>query len=450
MSDSELSLRPARVEGEAPTVVKEVTKTDNHLMDELELEAEPAAEKLKAGESGRATRIEGKETRRRKMNSLVMNVGSDSESSSSDWSMKRGSKKKSKKRVTTKSGRRSKPEKNRSENDETAPSCSTSSLGKLSTRVRETWTLRDPCRSTECRKEREEVQAELAELSGRLLVFQDKVAKQVQDFTKNIMAEIGVELGAVNELQMSQQVALSDMEQVAQSDKQVVTQSSKQVVTQSSKQVVTQSSKQVVTQSDKQVVTQSSKQVVTQSSKQVKQSGILQLAQSDRQKVAKSDSQKVAQSGIQQLAYMERSNEEPSVTVCGERQPVDSEAKSVNAGGIKIDIEIYRNFPCKACDKFYSTAACLIVHAETKHWTKSSGTQDCPVRGCSVQQSSKLQLLRHVRMKHTKEQLFNCLRCGMNFTNMVARNSHLRKHLDIGLFPVDKFIFKCKLIKIYN
>ena len=74
----------------------------------------------------------------------------------------------------------------------------------------------------------------------------------------------------------------------------------------------------------------------------------------------------------------------------------------------------------------FSSAATLMAHLE-KHYAQNQGKFDCPFTGCQFVNTQE-QLTKHMRSKHTKEQLFICKHCSVKFCTMLAKEMHEKKH----------------------
>eukprot|EP00092_Neocalanus_flemingeri_P024681 GFUD01026770.1.p1 GENE.GFUD01026770.1~~GFUD01026770.1.p1 ORF type:complete len:366 (-),score=119.09 GFUD01026770.1:79-1176(-) len=94
---------------------------------------------------------------------------------------------------------------------------------------------------------------------------------------------------------------------------------------------------------------------------------------------------------------------------------------------IKVEEESPPNpFGCNFCPQSFTSAAPLVIHLE-KHTTEAQEKVDCPFRHCSFA-GYKENLTKHVRAKHTKEQLFPCCSCPTKFHTMAAKTAHEKKH----------------------
>eukprot|EP00092_Neocalanus_flemingeri_P055366 GFUD01065412.1.p1 GENE.GFUD01065412.1~~GFUD01065412.1.p1 ORF type:complete len:248 (-),score=63.12 GFUD01065412.1:30-677(-) len=89
-------------------------------------------------------------------------------------------------------------------------------------------------------------------------------------------------------------------------------------------------------------------------------------------------------------------------------------------------------YECCFCPKSFTSAAPLVIHME-KHYAKNQVMFDCPFSICSFS-ANKEYLTKHVRSKHTKEQLFICSSCPTRFHTMLAKVSHQKKHSQPALW----------------
>jgi len=81
------------------------------------------------------------------------------------------------------------------------------------------------------------------------------------------------------------------------------------------------------------------------------------------------------------------------------------------------------SFPCGVCTMKCSNASTLMVHSE-KHWGKRSNRKCtlCTFSGC------RPAMLKHIRAKHTKENLFSCAFCKKLYHSSGSKMSHEKKH----------------------
>jgi len=81
---------------------------------------------------------------------------------------------------------------------------------------------------------------------------------------------------------------------------------------------------------------------------------------------------------------------------------------------------------CNFCGKSFTTAAPLATHL-VKHYPQSPDKLDCPFPTCSFA-AAQGNLIKHMRSRHTKEQLFSCFYCTIKFHTMDAKIAHEKKH----------------------
>ena len=78
------------------------------------------------------------------------------------------------------------------------------------------------------------------------------------------------------------------------------------------------------------------------------------------------------------------------------------------------------------CLRSFTCAASLASHL-SKHYLTNQDKFDCPFPLCQFV-SAQEQLIKHMRARHTKEQMFTCPLCGIKFHTMDAKVAHERKH----------------------
>jgi len=81
---------------------------------------------------------------------------------------------------------------------------------------------------------------------------------------------------------------------------------------------------------------------------------------------------------------------------------------------------------CNFCGKSFTSAAPLASHL-VKHYTQFEEKFDCPFPTCNFVATQE-NLIKHMRSKHTKEQMFSCSYCTIKFYTMDAKVGHERKH----------------------
>jgi len=78
------------------------------------------------------------------------------------------------------------------------------------------------------------------------------------------------------------------------------------------------------------------------------------------------------------------------------------------------------------CGRFFTSAASLASHLG-KHYPANQAKIDCPFPHCQFTNTQE-HLTKHMRSKHTKEQIFNCEQCSSKFHTMEAKVAHEKKH----------------------
>lgn len=86
---------------------------------------------------------------------------------------------------------------------------------------------------------------------------------------------------------------------------------------------------------------------------------------------------------------------------------------------------LHRKFPCKYCDKYYSSRSGRDQHVQQYH-TKDT-TYNCPL--CSYNTHSKTLLRKHV-LRHTSTTTFNCELCNSAFVSLDNLRRHQFVHTD--------------------
>jgi len=81
---------------------------------------------------------------------------------------------------------------------------------------------------------------------------------------------------------------------------------------------------------------------------------------------------------------------------------------------------------CNFCGKSFTSAAPLASHL-VKHYPTAEEKLDCPFPTCSFSATQE-NLIKHMRSKHTKEQIFSCDHCTIKFYTMEAKMAHEKKH----------------------
>lgn len=83
-------------------------------------------------------------------------------------------------------------------------------------------------------------------------------------------------------------------------------------------------------------------------------------------------------------------------------------------------------FYCSQCERGFTNSASLASHIESKHTTNGKKLR-CTFPLCT-HLATKANLTRHMRAKHTKEELFECDECCMSFCTHSALKEHNWKH----------------------
>eukprot|EP00092_Neocalanus_flemingeri_P033279 GFUD01036191.1.p1 GENE.GFUD01036191.1~~GFUD01036191.1.p1 ORF type:complete len:416 (-),score=134.68 GFUD01036191.1:26-1273(-) len=103
------------------------------------------------------------------------------------------------------------------------------------------------------------------------------------------------------------------------------------------------------------------------------------------------------------------------------------ERNAMTTIAIKVEEDSPPNqFVCNICPKSFTCAAPLVIHIQ-KHYPEAQEKLDCPFSTCGVS-ANKVNLIKHLRSKHTKEQLFLCSFCPTKFPTMPAKLYHEKKH----------------------
>jgi len=100
------------------------------------------------------------------------------------------------------------------------------------------------------------------------------------------------------------------------------------------------------------------------------------------------------------------------------------ELRTVGVGGKgSRNVKVYN---CTLCDYELTNAASIASHIEAKH-REGNLKLKCIFPQCK-HSANKPDLVRHIRAKHTKEELFFCEECGKWFHNDKALKQHEEKH----------------------
>jgi len=84
-------------------------------------------------------------------------------------------------------------------------------------------------------------------------------------------------------------------------------------------------------------------------------------------------------------------------------------------------------FVCSFCTRSFGSAGPLAVHLERHYSGLKHQRLDCPWPDCSYANSTQ-NLTKHMRSKHTKEELFQCTQCLKKFRTMDMKMIHEKKH----------------------
>ena len=82
-------------------------------------------------------------------------------------------------------------------------------------------------------------------------------------------------------------------------------------------------------------------------------------------------------------------------------------------------------FECNFCSKVFTSAGPLTAHLQNH--TSGNKRLDCPWPACSYANTPQ-NLTKHMRSKHTKEELFRCVQCPKKFHSMDTKLTHEKKH----------------------
>jgi len=118
-----------------------------------------------------------------------------------------------------------------------------------------------------------------------------------------------------------------------------------------------------------------------------------------------------------------------SVIDCGMMRKVSAkEMDAMEISYLKKEEEPCKDtFECNYCDKSFTSAGPLAAHL-MKHTDGSKNTRlDCPWSYCAFSNTLR-NLIKHMRSKHTKEELFKCGYCPAKFHTMDAKEGHVKKH----------------------
>ena len=102
---------------------------------------------------------------------------------------------------------------------------------------------------------------------------------------------------------------------------------------------------------------------------------------------------------------------------------------------VKTEQEDPSCFKCKFCPVMStpcenSSDVGLAAHVK-KHYGEKGNNLPCSVEGCRFK-SNYLDLVRHLRLKHTKQFLFVCEKCDHKMFNCEGKLAHIKKHDDAG------------------
>jgi len=82
-------------------------------------------------------------------------------------------------------------------------------------------------------------------------------------------------------------------------------------------------------------------------------------------------------------------------------------------------------FECNFCSKVFTSAGPLTAHLQNHNG--GNKRLDCPWPACSYVNTPQ-NLTKHMRSKHTKEELFRCVQCPKKFHSMDTKLNHEKKH----------------------
>jgi len=85
------------------------------------------------------------------------------------------------------------------------------------------------------------------------------------------------------------------------------------------------------------------------------------------------------------------------------------------------------SFECSFCSRSFGSAGPLAAHLVRHYSSDNQKRLDCPWPGCSFV-SARPNLTKHMRSKHTKEELFQCTVCLKKFRTMDMKIIHEKKH----------------------
>jgi len=134
-------------------------------------------------------------------------------------------------------------------------------------------------------------------------------------------------------------------------------------------------------------------------------------------------------SGKSRFAVKRRMNE--SVLDCGEivKKIPYKEKEAMVPKVLKVEeAPSDSQYQCSStnCHRSFTCAATLASHL-AKHYITNQERFDCPFPLCQFVNTQE-QLTKHMRAKHTKEQMFTCCLCAVKFHTMDAKVAHEKKH----------------------
>ena len=125
-----------------------------------------------------------------------------------------------------------------------------------------------------------------------------------------------------------------------------------------------------------------------------------------------------------------RSNLNESVIDCGIIRKVSAKEKDamVIKELLKEEDPCDEMFECNFCTKVFASAGPLTAHL-VNHCRGNDKNQklDCPWPLCSFANTHQ-NMTKHIRSKHTKEELFMCVHCPKKFHTMDTKLVHEKKH----------------------
>lgn len=118
-----------------------------------------------------------------------------------------------------------------------------------------------------------------------------------------------------------------------------------------------------------------------------------------------------------------------SVIDCGMIRKVSAKEEGVMVMKelIKEENPCDDTFDCNFCPKVFTSAGPLTAHLLNHSSGNKHQRLECPWPDCSFANTHQ-NLTRHIRSKHTKEELFRCVQCPKKFHTMDTKLIHEKKH----------------------